>query len=423
MCRGGWAPRRPLKAGNLQLSRRRVRPPMERKVRQLGDRAHGRGLPAQASVLPAGSPKKMRCAVRRPSSRGRSTDGRSVHQVLDAARNQFLQRPAGTERGGWRHSSWCAAGAQQQGPWCERQHARPSQQAGARDQPVVSRGAGSRILASCWRSRGVHGQQQGGQRRNGHESCKGRCWTVRWLALSVCVPLQCGIERDALAVAAGAARHFARRSCRRRSAVLVAGGAPKCCGWSARNPARAPVRWLRRNRTASGKGLRAATAVGLASCRHVLRRARTACRCDAGGCVVTLEHRAETASRYRSVRRTPHAACRRSVSQYHCRPSFSPAMRRRSMTRPTVVRLALGRMRHIAAAAGTVARRGSEYRRCGLSCTVLQRHVSFHLVEELLAGIDVEVAARIGSADHHDDEVAIRIQQLVADRRFEQVPV
>ena len=50
-----------------------------------------------------------------------------------------------------------------------------------------------------------------------------------------------------------------------------------------------------------------------------------------------------------------------------------------------------------------------------------QGHVPLDLVEELLAGIDVEVAARIGAAHHHHDQVAIRKQQLVAHGRPEQV--
>src|SRR5213076_3384509 len=51
-----------------------------------------------------------------------------------------------------------------------------------------------------------------------------------------------------------------------------------------------------------------------------------------------------------------------------------------------------------------------------------QDDVAFHLVEELLALVDVVVAPRVGP-DHHDDEVGVLPHHLVADRRLEQVPV
>src|SRR5215831_6854772 len=46
-----------------------------------------------------------------------------------------------------------------------------------------------------------------------------------------------------------------------------------------------------------------------------------------------------------------------------------------------------------------------------------EHHVTFELVEELLAWIDVEVLARVRAAHHHDDEVAVAEYALVADRR------
>src|SRR5262249_59133342 len=46
-----------------------------------------------------------------------------------------------------------------------------------------------------------------------------------------------------------------------------------------------------------------------------------------------------------------------------------------------------------------------------------EHHVAVHLVEELLARIDVKVLARVRAAYHHDDEVAVAESALVADRR------
>ena len=52
-----------------------------------------------------------------------------------------------------------------------------------------------------------------------------------------------------------------------------------------------------------------------------------------------------------------------------------------------------------------------------------QRDVALELVEELIARIDVKIAAIIGAADDHDDEFAVAEQQFVADRRLELRPV
>src|SRR5690606_5702324 len=51
-----------------------------------------------------------------------------------------------------------------------------------------------------------------------------------------------------------------------------------------------------------------------------------------------------------------------------------------------------------------------------------QHHLSLELVEPLGAFFPVVVGARIGAADHHDDEVAV-VDALVADRGLEQVAV
>src|SRR5262245_54551481 len=53
----------------------------------------------------------------------------------------------------------------------------------------------------------------------------------------------------------------------------------------------------------------------------------------------------------------------------------------------------------------------------------LQQHVAFELIEELFARIDVKVLPRIGTADHHDDELAVAEYLLVADRRLQQVTI
>src|SRR5579875_1835315 len=48
----------------------------------------------------------------------------------------------------------------------------------------------------------------------------------------------------------------------------------------------------------------------------------------------------------------------------------------------------------------------------------LEHHVALDLVEELLAGIDVIVGARVRAADHHADELRVLVDLLVADLRF-----
>src|SRR4051794_2044876 len=48
---------------------------------------------------------------------------------------------------------------------------------------------------------------------------------------------------------------------------------------------------------------------------------------------------------------------------------------------------------------------------------------SLELVEELLARIDVEILAAVGSPHHHDDELAVGEHLLVAHGRPEQMAV
>jgi hypothetical protein len=50
-----------------------------------------------------------------------------------------------------------------------------------------------------------------------------------------------------------------------------------------------------------------------------------------------------------------------------------------------------------------------------------QDHVAFELIEELLAGVIVEVAPRIGAADHHDDEFRIAKYLAIAHGRLEEL--
>src|SRR5690606_37767070 len=52
-----------------------------------------------------------------------------------------------------------------------------------------------------------------------------------------------------------------------------------------------------------------------------------------------------------------------------------------------------------------------------------QPDVPFELVEELLALVDVEVRARVGSADHGDHELPVRPDLRIAHGRLEQVTV
>ena len=47
-----------------------------------------------------------------------------------------------------------------------------------------------------------------------------------------------------------------------------------------------------------------------------------------------------------------------------------------------------------------------------------QSHGALELVEELFRRIDVEVFARVGPANDHDDELAVEEKSPVADRRF-----
>ena len=53
----------------------------------------------------------------------------------------------------------------------------------------------------------------------------------------------------------------------------------------------------------------------------------------------------------------------------------------------------------------------------------LEQHVTLDLVEELLARVHVIVLARVGSPHDLDDEVAVAVDTLVADRRLQQMPV
>src|SRR5581483_4539426 len=52
-----------------------------------------------------------------------------------------------------------------------------------------------------------------------------------------------------------------------------------------------------------------------------------------------------------------------------------------------------------------------------------EHDVALELIEEFLPGIDVVVLSRVGSADHHDDEVAVLEHSLVAHGRLEHLPV
>jgi hypothetical protein len=52
-----------------------------------------------------------------------------------------------------------------------------------------------------------------------------------------------------------------------------------------------------------------------------------------------------------------------------------------------------------------------------------QRDAAFELVEELLARVDVEILATVGTAHHHDDELAVGEHQLVAHGWLQQMAV
>jgi|SRR6516162_4901141 hypothetical protein len=52
-----------------------------------------------------------------------------------------------------------------------------------------------------------------------------------------------------------------------------------------------------------------------------------------------------------------------------------------------------------------------------------QHHVAAQLVEELVAGIIVQIDPLVGSAYDFDDHTALIKERLVADRRLEQIPV
>src|SRR5438309_3772731 len=53
----------------------------------------------------------------------------------------------------------------------------------------------------------------------------------------------------------------------------------------------------------------------------------------------------------------------------------------------------------------------------------VEKGVAFHLVEEFLVGIVVEVGAPVGPADDGDDEIRVRPDLRVADRGLQQMPV
>src|SRR5262245_21787773 len=53
----------------------------------------------------------------------------------------------------------------------------------------------------------------------------------------------------------------------------------------------------------------------------------------------------------------------------------------------------------------------------------LQRHVALELVKKFFAFVDVIVLSRTRPTDDHDDEIVIFPDDLVSNRRFEQVPM
>ena len=53
----------------------------------------------------------------------------------------------------------------------------------------------------------------------------------------------------------------------------------------------------------------------------------------------------------------------------------------------------------------------------------LDLDIAFELIEQLLALVPMIILARVGSADHHHDEIAIVIDALIANRRLQKMPV
>ena len=177
----------------------------------------------------------------------------------------------------------------------------------------------------------------------------------------------------------------------------------------------------RRQRIAGIEGLRGGRAGshfvrslhdGAADGTGAMRHAREEAGENLGGSCVSML-RTATCSRYS---RWPQC------SQYQENPSSSSGPRRRSTTMPT---LPAGRCGECGTCGGrrntSPARMGTSIRRSVLHR--LKHHVALHLVEELFARIVMKILARIRSADRHDDEFAVLKQQLVADRRLEQLAV
>jgi hypothetical protein len=52
-----------------------------------------------------------------------------------------------------------------------------------------------------------------------------------------------------------------------------------------------------------------------------------------------------------------------------------------------------------------------------------QQHVALELIKKLLRRVDMKILACIGAADHHDEELAVLVDHLVADRRTQQMPI
>ena len=138
-------------------------------------------------------------------------------------------------------------------------------------------------------------------------------------------------------------------------------------------------------------------------CRSAKKRSNTAGNCFS----------MSVSAKNSSYRRSPQR------SQYHWKPSSSPARRARSMTSPTVL---AGRCGECGSPGGMQQHLPGADRHIHRAPVLhgLEHHVALELVEELLARIDVVVLAGVRAAHDHDDEVAVAEHALVAHRRLEQ---
>src|ERR1017187_4690190 len=388
-------------------------------------------------VLPAGSPKKMRCAVSAPPSLARSADGTSRTRcsiprstsAVTASRDRNGAAAARSSVNFWR-SLGCvrmtAARAVSRG---ERTagHACSSLERVIRRSASSARGKLPSVLSAA--SSGSTVSSVASSSRCGIKLCTSTRSTVRCPTLSVCVPLACGVRVRTLQLQL-APRITRPLNSPTSSGTLVAAVAPKQRNEGGSNSStRDRLKPAARSASTDTPSMsrRAHCARSLRARRGRRRRRRL----HDGAAVFAGAQRqaAEKAVEYRrklglDVGQCEELLIEQLLAAFAIPPqtiefSGAPATLDHQADR---VGIALGRMRNPGRQKQDLA---GANRQIG-DAPVLhyaQQHAAFELMEELLRGIDMEVLAAIGAAHHHDDELTVLVHQFVAHRWTQQMTV